>query len=68
MGILTAQQHAELNRAGTSGMGHFHVMRTTDASSSNSQQKCAAVLRPGLRKTNQQFPAKVRSGFASGIA
>jgi hypothetical protein len=25
MGILTAQHDAELNRAGTSGMGHFRV-------------------------------------------
>jgi len=32
MGILTAQQSAEINRAGTSGMGHLRVMRTTDAS------------------------------------
>lgn len=32
MGILAAQQNAEINRAGTSGMGHLRVMRTTDAS------------------------------------
>jgi len=32
MGILTAQQSAEINRAGTSGMGHLRVVRTTDAS------------------------------------
>ena len=59
MGILTAQQHAELNRAGTSGMGHLRVMRTTDASY-KTESYCG------------RMPAKFRQvagfGVGSGIA
>ncbi|EGE60770.1 hypothetical protein RHECNPAF_1340016 [Rhizobium etli CNPAF512] len=60
MGILTAQQDAELNRAGTSGMGHFRVMRTTDASSGNSG--CEAVSVRNCVKQERRIRNALRAG------
>ncbi|EJC70181.1 hypothetical protein Rleg5DRAFT_5986 [Rhizobium leguminosarum bv. viciae WSM1455] len=56
-------------------MGHLRVMRTTDASSKQFQEKCEAVLRPELRKNKcvagdypQEFRQVAGFGVGSGIA
>lgn len=56
-------------------MVHLRVMRTTDASSKQFQEKCEAIFRPELRKNKcgasehpQEFRQVAGFGVGSGIA